>query len=153
MSEQTPSGLRAELLDDFFAEADEHLLGVRQGLADLEASVDKAQADPQIVESLFRNFHSFKGISGIVGLAPAEAVAHAAEDYLRLMRGGKAQLTSKGLEVLMAAARKLEQVVAAFRQEKPMPGYESLLADLKQQCENAEADSGFETGSGADECA
>jgi chemotaxis protein histidine kinase CheA len=35
--------------------------------------VDKAQADPQIVESLFRNFHSFKGISGIVGLAPAEA--------------------------------------------------------------------------------
>ena len=100
----------AELLDDFFSEADEHLLNVRQALLHLEGSVGKAQADPKIVEELFRDFHSFKGISAIVGLAPAEAVAHATEDFLRLMRGGKTQLTGKGLEVLMAAAQKLEQV-------------------------------------------
>src|SRR6202020_1698906 len=118
-------------------EADEHLLSIRQELLQLEASVDKAQADPKIVEGLFRDFHSFKGISAIVGLRPAEMVAHATEDFLRLMRGGKTQLTGKGLEVLMAASLKLEQVVSAFRSHKPLPGYESLLTELKQQCDNS----------------
>ncbi|HZM05922.1 MAG TPA: chemotaxis protein CheA [Candidatus Saccharimonadales bacterium] len=137
MNEEKPAGLDAELLDDFFAEADEHLLGIRQALLHLETSVGKAQADPKIIEDLFRNFHSFKGISAIVGLGPAEAVAHATEDFLRLMRGGKAQLTAKGLEVLVAATQKLVQLAAAFRARKPLPGYESLLADLRQQCDSS----------------
>ncbi|HEX3801085.1 MAG TPA: chemotaxis protein CheA [Verrucomicrobiae bacterium] len=135
MNNRNATGLDAELLNDFFAEADEHLLGIRQALLQLEASVNKAQPDPKVVENLFRNFHSFKGISAIVGLGAAEAVAHTTEDFLRLMRSGKTQLSAKGLEVLMAATQKLEQLVAAFRQQKPLPSYESLLAELKQQCE------------------
>lgn len=132
-----PAGLDEHLLDDFFAEADEHLVGIRHGLLQLEQSVGKAQPDAKVVEELFRDFHSFKGISAIVGLAAAEAVAHAAEDFLRLMRDGKEQLTGKALEVLTTATQKLEQIVAAFRSGKPPPGYESLLADLAEQCERS----------------
>lgn len=137
MNLETPSVFDPQLLDDFFGEADEHLVGIRQGLLHFEESVGKAQPDAKIVEELFRDFHSFKGISAIVGLGPAEAVAHATEDFLRLIREGKGQLTGKGLEVLMASAQKLEQVVAAFRSQKPLPGYASLLADLREQCEHA----------------
>jgi two-component system chemotaxis sensor kinase CheA len=136
LSEKTSPTLSAELLDDFFGEADEHLVSIRQAVGQLEHSVDKAQADPAVVEELFRSFHSLKGISAIVGLAPAEAVAHASEDYLRLMRGGTIPLTGRGLETLMAAARKLEQIVGAFRLHKPVPGCDSLLNDLKKQCES-----------------
>ncbi len=135
MSSELLPGLDAQLLDDFFAEADEHLVGIRQGLLRLEPSVDKAEPDMKVVKDLFQEFHSLKGISAIVGLRPAEAVAHATEDFLRLMRDRKAQLTENGLEVLTAATQKLEQVVAAFRSKKPLPGYDSLLADLKKQCE------------------
>ncbi len=134
MSDEISTALQGELLDDYFAEADEHLLGIRQSLIQLEGSVGKAQVDPKIVESLFHDFHSFKGISAIVGLAPAESIAHATEDFLRDMRSGKTPLSAKGLNVLMAAARKLEQTVTAFRLQKPFPGYDSLLADLKAQC-------------------
>jgi two-component system, chemotaxis family, sensor kinase CheA len=137
LSEEKPSQFRAELLDDFFGEADEHLLNIRKALVNLEASVGKAQADAKIIEELFRNFHSFKGISALVGLASAEAVAHASEDFLRLIRSGTILVTAQGLEVLMAAAQKLEQIVVAFRQQKPLPGYESLVADLKVQCSQA----------------
>ena len=137
MSAEVPGGLDPQLLDDFFAEADEHLVGIRQGLLQLEASVGKAEPDPRIVGELFQNFHSFKGISGMVGLGPAEALAHATEDFLRLMRERKAQVTGRGLEVLTLAAHKLEQVVAAYHSHKPLPGYESLLADLREQCEQA----------------
>ncbi len=135
MSGDPQPGLDPALLDDFFGEADEHLVGIRQGLLRLEPSVGKAEADMDVVKELFQDFHSFKGISGLVGLKPAEAVAHKTEDFLRLMRDGKAQLTPNGLEVLTAAAHKLEQVVAAFRLQKPLPGYESLLEDLKAQCD------------------
>lgn len=135
MNPEIPTGLDAQLLDDFFAEADEHLIGIRQGLLQLEASVGKAEPDARIVGELFQDFHSFKGISAMVGLRPAEALAHATEDFLRLLRDRKAQVTDKGLEVLSLATQKLEQVVAAFRSQKPLPGYESLVADLKQQCE------------------
>ncbi len=135
MSEARPGGLDAQLLDDFFAEADEHLVSIRKELLRLEASVGKAQPDATIVETLFGDFHSFKGISALAGLGAAEAVAHTAEDFLRLMRDGKSQLTGKGLAVLTAATRKLEQIVAAFRSGKPLPGYDSLLAELREQCE------------------
>lgn len=143
MNPENPPGLDAQFLDDFFGEADEHLVKIRQGLLRLETSVDKAEPDLKIVKELFEDFHSFKGISAIVGLKPAELVAHAAEDFLRLMRDGKAQLTVNGWEILTAATKKLEQVVAAFRARKPLPGYESLLEDLKEQCQQwATAESG-----------
>ena len=139
------------MLDDFFAEADEHLVGIRQALLHLDASVGKAQPDIKVIEELFLHIHSFKGISAIVGLASAELVAHATEDFLRLMRGGKAPLTEKGLEILSTAAQKLEQIVAAFRSHQPLPGYESLLVDIKQQCEQCgmSGSPGHSTGTGA----
>ncbi len=134
MSSAEAPGLDAQLLDDFFAEADEHLVGIRQGLLRLEPSVGKAEPELRVVKDLFQDFHSFKGISALVGLKPAEAIAHTTEDFLRLMRDGKAQLTSKGLEVLTASTHKLEQIVAAFRARKPLPGYDSLVEELKHQC-------------------
>jgi two-component system chemotaxis sensor kinase CheA len=138
----------AQMRDDFLGEADEHLIGIRQGLLQLEPSVGKAQPDPKVVEALFLEIHSLKGISAIVGLAPAETVAHATEDLLRLMRDGRAQLTPKGLEALTAAAQKLVQVIAAFRSGSSPPGYESVLAGLREQCEESSG-AGGSSGAGA----
>ena len=86
LSPESQPGIDAQLFDDFFGEADEHLIGIRQGLLRLESSVDKAEPELKIVKDLFQNFHSLKGISAIVGLRPAEAVAHATEDFFRLMK-------------------------------------------------------------------
>lgn len=135
MSTDPPFELNPQLLDEFYAEADEHLIRIRQALLQLEASVGKTQPEPKIIEEFFLHIHSFKGISALVGLGAAEAVAHATEDFLRLMRHGKAPLSGAGLETLTAAARKLEQIVAAFRARQPLPGYDSLLAELKQECD------------------
>ena len=122
------------MLDDFFVEADEHLLNIRRALQAFEAAGSDAPADPKIMGELFHDFHSFKGISAIAGLEPAEALAHATEDLLRLIRSGQVQLGKPGLNVLNAVTRKLEEVVAAFRKQKPLPGYDSLLTDIKSLC-------------------
>jgi two-component system chemotaxis sensor kinase CheA len=134
LSSQEPDSLNAGLLDDFFSEADEHMIGIRKGFVSLEESVGKAQPNPRIIEDLFRHFHSLKGISAIVGLTAAEAVAHSTEEFLRLLKSGKVQLTQAGLDVLVSAIQKLEQIVAAFRSGNPSPDCQSLLKNLRKQC-------------------
>ena len=139
--------LNPEMLDDFFTEADEHLVNIRRVLQASEA-VGDTTIDPKIVGELFHDFHSFKGISAIAGLEPGETLAHAGEDLLRLIRSGQVALDARGLNVLNSVARKLEDVVAAFRARRPLPGYDSLLADIKSFCPG-ESPSGAAAGTSA----
>ncbi len=139
MSEERPNDLDPQLLDDFFAEADEHLLRIRVGLERLDSSVGKPQADLAVVKELFGQFHSLKGICALIGLGPAEALAHRSEDCLRLMRDGQSQLSAEGLEALSAVARKLEEIVAAFGSHKPIPSHESVLAQIAKEWRKAPA--------------
>ncbi|HUS37530.1 MAG TPA: Hpt domain-containing protein, partial [Verrucomicrobiae bacterium] len=132
MTPDLPPELQRELLDDFFTECDDHLAQIRQFLVQLEPSVGKAQPDPAVVEALFRNFHSFKGISAIVGLREAEELAHATEDYLRELTRGKVTLNAETLELLMLATQRLEQVVVAFRSKHPIPPIDALLEQLRR---------------------
>jgi two-component system chemotaxis sensor kinase CheA len=134
MSATSASDFGQELLDDFFAEADQHLLNIRHALLGLESSGRDAACDPSIIGELFLNFHSFKGISAIVGLEPAEALAHATEDLLRLMRSAEVPSSDTVLNVLGGATQKLEQIVAAFRVQKPLPGYAAELGEIKRLC-------------------
>lgn len=132
MSSDLSPELQRELLDDFFTECDEHLAQIRQFLVQLEPSVGKAQPDLAVTEALFRNFHSFKGISAIVGLREAEELAHATEDYLRELTRGKITLLAETLELLMLAAQRLEQLVVAFRSKTAAPQIDSLLDELRR---------------------
>lgn len=122
--------LQRELLDDFFTECDDHLAQIRQLLVQLEPSIGKAQADHTVVEALFRNFHSFKGISAIVNLRSAEELAHATEDLLRELTRGKITLHADTVELLMAATQRLEQVVVAFRSGQTLPENQNLIEQL-----------------------
>ena len=131
MSPEFSAELQRELLDDFFTESDEHLTHIRQSLVLLEPSISKAEVDQEVVEALFRNFHSFKGISAIVGLRVAEELAHATEEYLRELRRGSVTLSANGLDLLMLATQRLEQIAGAFRVQQPFPATESLVGDLQ----------------------
>lgn len=131
MSPDVSPELQRELLDDFFTECDEHLAHIRQSLVLLEPSIGKAQADRTVIDALFRNFHSFKGISAIVGLRVAEELAHATEDYLREITRGSITLSAHGVDLLMLATQRLEQIASAFRSQLPFPSTDSLVEDLR----------------------
>jgi len=74
---QPPDDFVNQFLDDYFAECEEHLAVVRAGLLNLERFVDSSIADTAQLDELFRSFHTIKGISGMVGLSPAEQLAKA----------------------------------------------------------------------------
>ena len=131
MSADFSPGLREELLTEFYSEADEHLSTIRDALVLLERSVGRVEIDHSVMEKLFRNFHSFKGISAIVGLSQAEALSHAAEDYLRDLSHGATTLGTGGVDLLMSVTHRLEQIVRAHRENLPLPEIDSVLEQLK----------------------
>ena len=111
--------LQQELMDDFYAEADEYFTNIRQQLTHLESGLKGGNFDRSALESLFRSMHSLKGISAIVLLREVEQLAHAAEDFLRQLSKGQRELSEDGLQLLIDATGRLEQIVSAHRQKKP----------------------------------
>jgi two-component system, chemotaxis family, sensor kinase CheA len=119
--------IRSDFLDDYFAECDEHLMGVRHLLLALEVSVGRAEINRAVLDELFRHFHSLKGISGMVELRAAEDLAHRMEDYLRALRRGEATLTPEGVDALFDATLMLEQVIGARRSGATSPAIDPVV--------------------------
>lgn len=122
--------LQAELLDDFYAECDEHLTNMREQLTALDRSVASCSYDPVSIESLYRSLHSFKGISAMVALRPAEELAHSAEAFVRRLSRREHPLDQDGLQVLIHTTQRLEQVVSAHRLRQALPDTSAALSQL-----------------------
>ena len=120
-----------QFLDDYYAECDEHLVSIRRSLVTLEDEVGVGAVDRTLLDNLFRSFHTLKGISGMVGLAAAEQLAHHLESYLRELREGTTILTQAGFEALAASVSSLEAVINARRNDQPIPSIDEMIDRLQ----------------------
>ncbi len=119
-----------QFLADYFVECDEHLDQSRRSLLALERSIGNSEPDHQILDELFRSFHSIKGLSAMVGVNHAEALAHVLESYLGELRRGKQSLTLPGLEALIAGVKLLDQILAARRADAAPPDTSAAIATM-----------------------
>jgi len=120
-----------QFLDDYYTECDEHLVSIRRSLVVLEDDVNTYALDRTLLDNLFRSFHTLKGISGMVGLAAAEQLAHHLESYLRELREGTVVLTQSGFEALVSGVSLLEGVIHARRNDQPIPSIDQLVERLQ----------------------
>jgi len=130
MTERDPR-FESSFMDDYFAEADEHLLAVRRCLLALDG-VRAADVSSAVLEELFRSCHSLKGISAMVELREAELLAHHMESGLRAIRQGEVAPDAANLETLLAGANALEAVIVARRQGQVPPSEEATIAALRR---------------------
>ena len=119
-------------LDDYFAEAEEHLAVIRRALLVLEKSVGQPRHDAGNLEELFRSFHSLKGIAGMVEHRESELLAHELESYLRAIREGETVLTTAGMDALIKGARALEASIAARRAGTARVDTEAITRQLRE---------------------
>src|SRR4026209_2843640 len=120
-----------QFLDEFHAECDEHLVSIRRALVTLEDEVDAGAVDRALLDNLFRSFHTLKGISGMVGLAEAEQLAHHLESYLRELREGTLILSHGGFEALVSGVALLESVINSRRNDQSIPSIDEAVVRLQ----------------------
>jgi two-component system chemotaxis sensor kinase CheA len=120
----------ASFMDDYFGEADEHLLAIRRCLLMLDGS-SAADEAPVALEELFRSCHSLKGISAMVELREAEVLAHHMESCFRAIRHGDVALDGPSLETLLDGANALESVIVARREGAAVPSGETAMMALR----------------------
>ena len=104
MTETNGNNPFSRFMDDYFAEVDEHLGIIRSKLISLETRIQNHEAaDLDSLNELLRCFHTVKGLSGMVALAPAEDLAHHTETCLRQLSLGEMPLTQEVLGALVQA--------------------------------------------------
>jgi len=97
---------------DFVLESREHLANIEAELLRLENTPD----DTEAVHALFRSFHTIKGLAAIAGTETAREVAHQTENLLDEVRGGSRAVSSGLIDLALASADFLGEVVAAAEQ-------------------------------------
>ncbi|MBO1073295.1 chemotaxis protein CheA [Roseomonas marmotae] len=116
--------LEDELWQEFGAESEEHLDTVERLLA--------TPPDAAGVASLFRAFHSLKGMSSALGAAGMARVAHRCEDLLGLARQGRLAMTRPLMDGLLAALDALRgQRATVLRGRGDAPPPPGLLQRLE----------------------
>ena len=118
-----------DLLNDFLAETSEHLDAASSQLVQFE--IDPSNS--AIVASIFRLVHTIKGTCGFLGLSRLEALTHAAEAVVSLLRDGKSA-TPELVTLVLAAVDRVKLILAELEANavEPPGDDEDLITALER---------------------
>ncbi len=115
-----------ENLGEFIGEAREHLAAAEESLLALEQD----PTDNELINTVFRAFHTVKGVAGFMNLGPIVEFAHEAETLLDHARNDKLRLDARKLDLVLRACDHLEQLVGALEGgDAPTLGLHRRLLD------------------------
>ncbi len=100
----------AELRDDFLVEAGELVERLGEQLVGLEA----APQDAELLNAVFRAFHTVKGGAGFLNVEPMVQLCHHAEDLLNEARNGSVLIDAARMDALLEALDLLQAMMAAL---------------------------------------
>ncbi len=134
-----------ELLDEFQAESEEHLEGIRHSMQFLEAHVvGKVRISGElreIVRTIRRSVHTIKGASAVIGLQDLSAFSHLVEDVLdwlyesaSVMDHNLVALLSEALDLLAA----MMDSPASFNEQRAEKVLEHLHVLMKELQEDGD---------------
>ena len=96
-----------QYMDMFLDESKEHLQGLNDGLLGLE---DNAE-DLSILNEIFRNAHTLKGMSATMGYNKIAELTHEMEDVLDMLRKEQLKVTGDIIDTLFKCIDSLEQMI------------------------------------------
>ncbi|MDH5693805.1 MAG: chemotaxis protein CheA [Gammaproteobacteria bacterium] len=118
-----------EILQDFLVEAGEILELLGEQLVDLEQAPD----DKDLLNAVFRGFHTIKGGASFVGLTAMVEVCHVAEDVFNLLRQGERQVDAHLMDVILRVVDAVNEMFDEVRSGKePASADPELIRQLKE---------------------
>ncbi|MDX7829651.1 chemotaxis protein CheA [Aeromonas dhakensis] len=120
-----------DILQDFLVEASEILEQLSEQLVDLEKRPD----DKNLLNAIFRGFHTVKGGAGFLSLTELVDVCHGAENVFDILRNGKRTVTAELMDVILQALDAINVMFAQVQnREPPSPASAEILHDLHELC-------------------
>ncbi len=118
-----------EILQDFLVEAGEILELLSEQLVELENDVDNAD----LLNAIFRGFHTVKGGAGFLALTELVDVCHGAENIFDLLRNGQRSVNADLMDTILSALDTVNDMFVLVQNKEPLIAAEdSLLAELKR---------------------
>lgn len=96
---------------DFTSEAEELLEHLSRDLVDFEAQGMNVR--PELINKIFRDVHSLKGLAGMLGFGDVSELAHSLEDMLDRLRMGRVAISKALTDLLYDAVDGLNRLVIA----------------------------------------
>src|ERR1051326_4722925 len=98
--------------EEFTSEAEELLDTLSRDLVEFEAQGTNVR--PEVVNKIFREIHSLKGLAGMLGFVDISELAHNLEDMLDRLRMGKIEITKDLIDLLYDSVDSLNRLVIAI---------------------------------------
>jgi two-component system chemotaxis sensor kinase CheA len=116
-----------EILQDFLVEAGEILEQLSEQLVELENDVDNAD----LLNAIFRGFHTVKGGAGFLALNELVDVCHGAENIFDLLRNGQRTVNADLMDTILSALDTVNDMFALVQNKEPLEAADAeLLAEL-----------------------
>lgn len=117
-----------EILQDFLIEAGEILEQLGEQLVELEQSPQ----DYDLLNAIFRGFHTVKGGAGFLGIHALVEICHSAEDVFNVLRQGDRQVTPDLMDVILRVLDIVNEMLGQVRVgQTPNEAPKEVLARLK----------------------
>ena len=97
---------------EFTGEAEELLDTLSRDLVELESQ--GAAVRPEVINKIFREVHSLKGLAGMLGFGEISELSHSLEDMLDRLRMGKVAISKELIDLLYDAVDSLNRLVISI---------------------------------------
>ena len=126
-----------DLLQEFLTETTESMDTLDVELVKLEQNPN----DPALLGNIFRLVHTVKGTCGFLGLPRLEAVAHAGENVLGMVRDGVLTVTPDAVSLVLESLDRIKELLAALEatEHEPEGDDSDLIARLNAFAEGRNA--------------
>jgi two-component system chemotaxis sensor kinase CheA len=112
-----------ELIHDFVNESREHLESIETQVLTLERDPSNMEA----VHSVFRSFHTIKGLAGFLGFEPMQHLTHEVETVLDLARNNQLVVNEEVIDVVLESKDYLATCLRNVEGRQAVPSVNPLL--------------------------
>ncbi len=99
-----------EMLSEFISESREHIAAAEGALLELETDSENTE----LINTVFRAFHTIKGVAGFLNLAPIVELAHKSEYLLDAARNGTTKVCTGFLDLTLNACDLLTTLIGVL---------------------------------------
>ncbi|WP_340680592.1 chemotaxis protein CheA [Paraglaciecola sp.] len=125
-----------DILQDFLVEAGEILELLQEQLVDLENNPE----DADLLNAIFRGYHTVKGGAGFLSLTELVDICHGAENVFDVMRNGQRTLTPELMDVILQATDEVVKMFSSVKAGKPLVAAEQDLLDTLHRLSRPESE-------------